>query len=98
MEELQKKIRKKERILMVVAGIICCLVFAAGIFYAARHLVNEAYNMAYGRGYYFDRTPTTQMIPNNPEGYIPFYNTGNNDFQNGRYQAARDNYLQALEG
>lgn len=96
-EKEEKKIRRKERAIIITVGILCAVIFAAGLFYASRHVVNEAYNMAYDHGYYFDRTPTTYMIPNRPEGYIPYYNTGNNDFQNGRYKEARDNYLRALD-
>ncbi|MBR0091191.1 MAG: hypothetical protein IJP92_05800 [Lachnospiraceae bacterium] len=96
-EKEEKKLIRKERAIIITVGILCGLIFAAGLFYASRHMVNEVYNLAYDNGYYFDRTPTTQMIPNRPEGYIPYYNTGNNDFQNGRYEAARDNYLRALE-
>lgn len=96
-EKEEKRIRRKENAIIITVGILCAVVFAAGLFYASRHIVNEGYNLAYDFGYYFDRTPTTYMIPNRPEGYIPYYNTGNNDFQNGRYKEARDNYLRALE-
>lgn len=93
----EKKEHLKERILLGIVMAMLVVVFAAGAFFVLRHLVNETYNFAYAREYYFDRTATTKMIPLEPESWVPYYNTGNHDFQNGRYAQARDNYMMALD-
>ena len=81
----------------ILASIIAGVVFAAGLFISMRFAVNEFYNLAYERGYYPDRSATTKMKPHIMEGYVPFYNTGNTDFKNGRFDTAAGNYMQALE-
>ena len=81
----------------ILASVIAAIVFAAGLFVAMRYAVNEFYNVAYEHGYYFDRSATTKMRPQIMEGYVPFYNTGNTDFQNGQYEKAAGNFMQALE-
>ena len=81
----------------ILASVIAGIVFAAGLFVAMRYAVNEFYNLAYERGYYPDRSATTKMRPQIMEGYVPFYNTGNTDFQNGQYEKAAGNFMQALE-
>ncbi|MBR0164173.1 MAG: hypothetical protein IJQ12_05815 [Lachnospiraceae bacterium] len=96
-QKTKKKMPKSEKAIIGVISVLCAVIFAGGLFFALRHVINEAYNLAYRREYYFDRSATTHMHPLKPEGWVPYYNTGNNDFQNGRYQSAVDNYMMALE-
>ena len=81
----------------ILATVITALVFTAGLFVALRYGVNEFYNFAYRKGYYLDRSATTKMKPQFMDGYVPYYNTGNTDFQNGQYEKAATNFMQALE-
>ena len=81
----------------ILASVIAGIVFAAGLFVSMRFAVNEFYNLAYERGFYPDRSATTKMKPQIMEGFVPYYNTGNTDFQNGQYDKAAGNYMQALE-
>lgn len=103
MKEREKK-EKKERTpaddfrpLFILVCVVTAIIFAAGMFVAMRYAVNEFYNYAYGKGYYLDRSATTRMRPQIMEGYVPFYNTGNHDYQNGRFEQAVNNYMKALE-
>ena len=92
-----KKEQTKEMVFICVIGFFMALIFFAGLFLAGRFSVNEFYNAAYRQGYYLDRFATANMRPSKPEGYVQYYNTANNAFQNGAYEEAMNLYTKALE-
>ena len=82
---------------IIAVSILMGIPFLLGLLFTARYAVNEAYNLAYRKGYFFDRSATLSMMPKDPEAYVQFYNTANNYFRNGRYEDAMNCYLEAIE-
>ena len=96
-EKENKRENRKELIFISVISVLMALVFFAGLFLAGRFGVNEFFNAAYRRGYFLNRQATTMMKPARPEGFVQYYNTGNNHFKNGAYEEAMNEYTKALE-
>lgn len=88
---------RKELVFITLISVLMASVFFAGLFLAGHFVVNEFYNAAYRQGYFLNRQATCERRLVRPEGYVQYYNTGNNDFKNGAYEEAMDAYTKALE-
>jgi Tetratricopeptide repeat. len=82
---------------MLVIDIICVLLFAIALFFGIRYILNELFRSRYKDKVYSDKYEESLLKVNIPESYLPYYNLGNVEYQNGEYDKAIADYKNALE-
>ena len=85
-------------LLVTAALILMALALAGGILLIARFAINEHFRSRYRKEAYAGARSEEEALLylNEPEGYVPLYNTGNTYFKEGNYPEAAGYYEQAL--
>ncbi|MCR5293050.1 MAG: tetratricopeptide repeat protein [Eubacterium sp.] len=81
---------------LLVVDIACTVILILAIMLVARFIMNQVFLSGYNKGKYDSGIESVLKYGNINEGYLPYYNSGNQHYKNEEYDEAIVDYERAL--